>query len=240
LSISRRQLLTHTSGFGYASGDPDLVRWAKHTGRRDKELQGAIEQWNTPLKFAPGQGWYYGVGCDWAGQVLEQLTQRTLGAFMQERVFDPLGMNDTTLRPDALPHIQHRLVPTAHRDPETGELTSGEGSSRRVGAVDSGGAGLYTTAGDYAKLLRSLLASLAGQESSLQICDGPTNSHQMRKLGLTHDSLTVRKPLWLMTCSGLGYRIFRRTSPTLRTDFTPYLLRYLLCSNEAKHPVSHW
>lgn len=163
----RRQLLTHTSGFGYGSGDPDLIRWAKHTGRRESELKGDVEIWNTPLKFEPGQGWYYGTGCDWAGQVVEKLTKQTLGAFMQEHVFLPLGMNDTTFRPDALPHIQGRLVPTAHRDAKTGELASGERPSVREGAVDSGGAGLYSTAADYAKLLHSLLASLAGQDDAL-------------------------------------------------------------------------
>lgn len=166
---SRSHLLTHTSGFGYSSGDPDLKRWAKHTGRTEKELQGAaVESWNTPLKFAPGQGWYYGTGCDWAGQVVEQLTQQPLGAFMEAHVFQPLDMNHTTFRPDALPRAQHRrLVPTALRDPETGELASGTRPEVEEGAVDGGGAGLYTTAADYARLLHSLLASLAGEEERL-------------------------------------------------------------------------
>lgn len=163
-----RQLLTHTAGFGYAAADPDLGRWAKHAGRNEDDLKDNIERWNVPLKFAPGQGWYYGVGCDWAGQVVEKITKQTLGEFMAENLFKPLGMNDTTFHPESLAHIQDRLVPTARRDPETHDLTSGDRPSVTKGSADSGGAGLYTTAADFAKLLQSFLKALAGEETVLK------------------------------------------------------------------------
>ncbi|CAN8104362.1 unnamed protein product [Discula destructiva] len=166
--ITLRQLLTHTSGFGYANGDPDLIRWANHTGRKEEDLQGDAEAWNVPLKFAPGRGWYYGTGCDWAGQVVEKLTKQTLGEFMLDNIFQPLGMRSTTFNPDALPHIQDCLVPTASRDAGTGELISGDRPSTQEGTVNSGGAGLYTTAADFSKLLQSFLVSLAGQAGLLK------------------------------------------------------------------------
>lgn len=164
----RRQLLTHTTGFGYGNGDPDLARWAKHIGRKHEDLQGTIEAWNTPLKFTPGQGWYYGTGIDWAGQVLEKLTGQSLGAYMADKLFTPLGMHDTSFRrDDSLPphnagvrpgrRRRRLLVPTAYRDADTGELTSGDHPLPAEVQVESGGAGLYTTAADYARLLQALL-----------------------------------------------------------------------------------
>lgn len=162
-----RQLLTHTTGFGYDNGDPDLARWAKHIGRNHNDLRGSVEAWNTPLKFTPGQGWYYGSSIDWAGQVVEKLTAQTLGAYMAEHLFRPLGMNDTAFRRDALPHVQDRLVPTAYRDAETGQLASGDHFLPVEFEVESGGGGLYTTAADYARLLRALLRSSSGGDGAL-------------------------------------------------------------------------
>lgn len=162
-------MLTHTTGFGYGNGDPDLARWAKHVGRKHEDLQGTVEVWNTPLKFTPGQGWYYGSSIDWAGQVIEKLTGQTLGEYMAKNIFKPLGMKDTTFRRDALPHVQDRLVPTAYRDAETGELTSGDHPIPAEVKVDSGGGGLYTTAADYARLLQALLKASAGDGEFL--CD---------------------------------------------------------------------
>lgn len=164
-----RQLLTHTAGFGYVFADPDLTRWAKHIGRVEEDFKDIVEKWNSPLKFEPGQGWCYGVGPDWAGQIIEKLTGKTLGDFMAEKLFQPLGMNDTTFRPGSLSQVQQdRLISTAYRDAKTGILTSSEHPSSRIVSVDSGGAGLYTCAMDFAKLLQSLLKSSAGEDAVLK------------------------------------------------------------------------
>ncbi|KUI58331.1 Acyltransferase LovD [Cytospora mali] len=167
--ITLRQLLTHTVGLGYASGDPDLSRWAKHIGREESDLQDTLEIFNTPLKFTPGQGWYYGTALDWAGQVIEKITGKTLGEYMTEHLFKPLGMNDTGFRRDALPQVQDRTVPNSYRNEDKGELSSGDEpfSGPANPKVHSGGAGLYTTAADYARILQALLQSFAGGDSSL-------------------------------------------------------------------------
>lgn len=162
---AHRILLTHTAGFGYAGSDPDLVRWAKYVGRKQQDVAGTVEAWNLPLKFTPGQGWYYGASVDWAGQVVEKVTGQTLGDYMAAHVLAPLGMHDTTWRGHPLAHLgEDRIVPTAYRNADTGELAaSGPDLSPSVDPLPhSGGAGLCTTAADYAKLLRSLLQALAG------------------------------------------------------------------------------
>lgn len=163
--ITLRHLLTHTAGLGYAGGDPDYARWARHAGRApDEELRGTLAAWETPLKFPPGSGWYYGSAVDWAGQVVEAVSGRKLGEYMAEELFKPLGMGDSAFRRDELPHVRDRTVPSSRRDAATGELAAGEDPFPALaeGDVESGGAGLYTTAADYAKLLRALLGSLAG------------------------------------------------------------------------------
>ncbi|ROW00526.1 hypothetical protein VSDG_03219 [Cytospora chrysosperma] len=167
--ITLRQLLTHTVGLGYAGADPDLARWAKHTGRKESDLKDTLEAFTSPLKFTPGQGWYYGTGLDWAGQVIEKVTGRVLGVYMADHLFGPLGMGDTGFRRDLLPHVRDRTVPTSHRDADTGELTSGDEpfSSPANPRIHSGGAGLHTTAVDHAKLLQALLRSLAGSDGAL-------------------------------------------------------------------------
>lgn len=132
----------------------------------DDVLRGTIADWETPLKFTPGQGWYYGTAIDWAGQVVEKVTGKTLGAYMTERVLEPLGMRDTSFAWESL--AGDRLVPTAYRDPETGELATGARPDSTDGKVHGGGAGLYTTAADYARLLQALLLSSGGHGGVLR------------------------------------------------------------------------
>lgn len=176
-----RILLTHTAGFGYANADPDLNRWAKHVRREYKDVTGTLESWNLPLKFTPGQGWYYGTGIDWAGHVVEKITGQTLGEYMAAHVLRPLGMNDTTFRGHPLPHVRpERIVPTSYRNAETGELASGPELLPSSNEVHSGGAGLVTTAVDYAKLLQSLLQSLSGDGDGVLLLGKPTVDEMFR------------------------------------------------------------
>lgn len=164
-----RQLLTHTAGLGYVSEDPDLGRWTKHVGRKESDLTGTIEMYATPLKFTPGQGWYYGSGLDWAGPVIEKITGQTLGAYMAEHLFGPLGMGDTAFRRDILPQVRDRTVLSSHRDRDTGELAASDEAFpiHARPQFDSGGAGMYTTAVDYSRLLQALLRSLSGDDGAL-------------------------------------------------------------------------
>ena len=78
-------------------------------------------------------------------------------------------MDDTTFRRDSLPHVRDRTVPTSHRNADTGELATGDDVFLAAAnpKFDSGGAGMYTTAADHAKLLQALLRSLAGSEGAL-------------------------------------------------------------------------
>jgi len=159
--ITIRQLLTHTSGFGYDFFEADLQRWAKFTGTPSEIIGASKEGWNWPLVFAPGgEGrWAYGVGIDWAGVVLEHVTGQSLGQYMRENLFGPLGTKDTTFR--SMPvsdDLEARKVRLSFRNPEDGTLTVGEMPIRVDGFEhDSGGAGIWTTAEEYARVLVAVL-----------------------------------------------------------------------------------
>ena len=71
---------------------------------------------NTPLLFDPGERWEYGSNIDWAGQVVEGITGKRLGQVMHERVFAPLGMNDTAFALTA--DTRARLATMHQRQPD--------------------------------------------------------------------------------------------------------------------------
>ena len=151
--ITLRHLLTHTAGFGYEFWSEEIIRYQKATGvpsiitRQPAAL-------NTPLLFDPGERWEYGINIDWAGRMVEAVSGRRLGAYMQENIFEPLGMRDTAfkLRTDMrarLASIHQRgkddvLAPLAPDIPEEPEF-------------DRGGGGLYGTVGDYLQFVRLIL-----------------------------------------------------------------------------------
>lgn len=163
--ITLRHLLTHTSGLAYANGDPDLARWAAHTNRPSHaSLAGTLAQWTVPLKFAPGTGWCYGTGVDWAGYVLQCVTGQTLGAYMAQHLFAPLGMHHSSFHRRDVGEPAVVVVPTSYRDESSGELVRGDDFPwPETFEVEGGGAGLYTTAEDYAKLLAELVQEDGGR-----------------------------------------------------------------------------
>lgn len=127
------------------------------------------EEVSTPLRFAPGESWGYGVNTDWAGLVLEAVTGRTLNDYMGEHIFRPLGMSDSGFRRALLPQTAKRTVKAAMRDPKTGELSdAATWVMPSEHEVESGGGGLFTTAYDYATFLRGLLSSKVLKEETFK------------------------------------------------------------------------
>jgi len=212
-------LLTHTVGLGYDIADPDLRRWTKAVGRSITNLSFTLDGWNTPLKFPPGEGWFYGTAIDWAGQVLERITGQTLGDYMAEHIFKPLGIHETTFRPNAflggVADPLSRAVSCSFRDPGTGTVSMVPLPVPSDPPVDSGGAGLWTTTEDYAKMLQNLLKSrlddpkgLVSKESVNEMFRPQLNEvqHSMLK-SLTdtfHDDMIPEFPPGTAINHGLG------------------------------------
>jgi CubicO group peptidase (beta-lactamase class C family) len=145
--LTLRHLLTHTSGFCYDTWDGNMFRYSSATPATDPAKPG-------PLMFEPGTRWQYGQGVDWAGRLVEAVSGATLENYFQEKIFRPLGMQDTSY---ILPAAKFdRMVSRYHRD-EGGDLTQDERKMPTPPTAFNGGGGLYSTAGDYVRFMQMIL-----------------------------------------------------------------------------------
>lgn len=164
--ITLRHLLTHTTGLAYDLGEDVLMKWRRAVGKDLINMTWTLEGFSTPLLFAPGTSWVYGTGIDWAVLVLEHVTGQKISAYMSEHLFGPLGIAHTGFWPAEL---ATRAPPAAvpNRD-GGGGLVPAPSPVPDVHPVESGGAGLFSTTADYAKLLGAVLrgdALLLGADS---------------------------------------------------------------------------
>lgn len=151
--ITLRHLLTHTSGFGYEFLSEDLQRYQAACGIPEM-LSGKKAALQLPLLFDPGENWGYGIGLDWAGQVVEAVTGQSLGEYLAEHVIGPLGMTDTAFK--LTPQMRERLA-KIHQRGEDGNLIPLDLEMPQDAEFEMGGGGLYGTTGDYLKFVRMIL-----------------------------------------------------------------------------------
>jgi CubicO group peptidase (beta-lactamase class C family) len=121
-AIAIRDLLTNTSGIGYAFSDPSLAR-LNAAETPDAEL---------PLLHDPGAKWTYGSSTGVLGRVIERTSGKTLDAFFKSRIFDPLGMKDTFY---IVPADKHDRVVTQHATEPGGVRSERGGPTSAVHAA---------------------------------------------------------------------------------------------------------
>jgi CubicO group peptidase (beta-lactamase class C family) len=173
--ITIRDLLSHRSGitYGFLNSGPVGDAYRKD-GIADgltvmpTTLAEAIDKLAAaPLVSQPGAAWNYSLSTDVVGRVVEVVSGMPLDVFLRERVFTPLAMNDTGFD---VPDTKWSRFATVYapdgsggirpmKDPETfGNTVMSPGASYKPGKrYFSGGAGLTSTAGDYAKFCQMLL-----------------------------------------------------------------------------------
>ncbi|KAF8208488.1 beta-lactamase [Mycena galopus ATCC 62051] len=166
-AITLEMLLTHGAGINYSFTSPLIARWCATFSPPTPNTRKPVEAlFDYPLTYQPGSGWMYGAGVDWAGRIVERATDMSLSAYMQQRIFAPLGIADAAFypipstRPDLLP----RLVDRTPADPDAlGLAVMGAHASMNTQTLgDFGGHGLSMSGTDYAKVLRALLLNGGG------------------------------------------------------------------------------
>ena len=158
--VTTRHLLTHTAGFGYDFFNEHYSRLASDHGQ-PSVITASLASLRTPLLFDPGERWEYGSNLDWAGLVVEGVTGERLGDVLAARVFQPLGMEDTTFVLDD--RLRTRTA-TMHARAEDGSLAPMDGwELTPTPEVHMGGHGLYGTVGDYMRFIRMWLDDGRGE-----------------------------------------------------------------------------
>ncbi len=148
-----RQLLTHTSGFGYELFNADVVRWHEVTGTLGLVANGP-EMLTAPLVSDPGTRWEYGIGIDWVGAMIEAVSGQRLGEYFAEHLTGPLAMADTSYVPTA---SMSERVATMHVRLPDGSLMVFPLPAPEPDGHQGGGAGLFGTMGDFARFIRMIL-----------------------------------------------------------------------------------
>jgi CubicO group peptidase (beta-lactamase class C family) len=155
--ITIQDLLRHTSGLTYefrGDGPVQQAYAAAGIARRGQSNAGQVATLGTlPLLHQPGTRWEYSRSTDVLGRLIEVVAGQSLGDFLQARICGPLGMVDTAFH--VPPARQGRLAEAFARDPESGAANALL-DVRQPPEFESGGGGMVSTSGDYARFLQLL------------------------------------------------------------------------------------
>jgi len=164
-----REIMSHTAGFGYGLGDKHPVDKLY----REKQVLGStglhqmIERTaEIPLMYQPGTSWSYSSAVDIQGYIVEKLSGKPFGQFLQENVFAPLKMKDTGFYtgPAKSSRLAAVYVGEVVNEKPTGKIVQADdlfGSKMpdysKPPAMESGGGGLVSTTMDYARFCQMML-----------------------------------------------------------------------------------
>lgn len=171
--ITIHDLLTHTAGISYgtdafvasryeAKGLGPSAGWGWYTADKSEPICTTMERLaSLPFVSQPGEAFVYGYNTDILGCVVERASGIPLDRFIRERITGPLGMTDTYF---FLPKEKRSRLVTVYAVDSAGRLLRApDGPKGQGDYVDgprqnfSGGAGLVSTARDYARFLQMIL-----------------------------------------------------------------------------------
>ncbi len=162
--ITIRDLLRHTSGLTYDFIDPGPVgkilrqELAPEIGEGAGTLADFVAKLGgLPLAAQPGSAFVYGMSTDVLGYLVQVVSEQPFEQFMEERIFEPLGMVDTAFW---VPPEKLERLTTLYAAGEDGKVQPAVRpyfrGYREPPSLPAGGAGLVSTADDYARFLRML------------------------------------------------------------------------------------
>ena len=150
-----QDLLRHTAGLTYEFlGDSPVQRQygqVKIASRERSNAEFSQTLAALPLQFQPGSTWAYSRATDVLGRLVEVISGQTLGQFLQQEIFAPLGMVDTGFV--VPPAQQHRIAEPFAHDPDGG-VPMKVLDPKQALAMEGGGGGLMSTTLDYARFLQ--------------------------------------------------------------------------------------
>jgi len=169
-NITFRDLLTHSSGIDYpAIGTRRMnaiytkAKVPSGLGHFDADLLTEMKKLaKLPLAFQPGEKWQYGLNADLLGCLIQVISKLSLDEFFQKNIFEPLGMKDTYF---IVPSAKMNRLPAVYTEDSDGHIIPWGHNFRDIDPdyplintrFFSGGAGLSSTAWDYAIFLQMLL-----------------------------------------------------------------------------------
>lgn len=195
--ITMRQLFTMTSGLTYNTNTDAFRKARELTGGKMDTLQVIKCLASDPLAFEPGERWNYSLSHDVLAAVVEVISGRKFRYYVKENIFDPLDMNDSFYHNDTVLDRmaeQYRYVDD-RKDGDVvkaqfsgigadgGIVNEGKGNSLIFGSeYDSGGAGITTSVGDYAKFAQALALKGKGVNGERILSEGTVDLMRANQL----------------------------------------------------------
>lgn len=163
--ITVRDLLTHTAGLAYGIGDEHPVEkrlaadvWgpvARDRGLTLRDLARLVSE--RPLVHQPGTHWRYSIGIDLLGALVEEVSGMPFAGFLEQRLFGPLGMDETWF---TVPEAERDRLASVYTPSDVGLEPSPDPpilSYEQADAHPNGGGGLVSSAADYLSFAQMLL-----------------------------------------------------------------------------------
>jgi CubicO group peptidase (beta-lactamase class C family) len=158
--ITIKHLFTHTSGFIYDFGESPVEKLVRAAKLPEAASLGdfVTRLSRVPLAHEPGERFTYGLSTDVLGALVEKVSGRPFGEFLEQRLFRPLGMKDTGF---VVPEAKLGRLARIYEKGEDGKLRPAEPLFGIVPGpgpkLEAGGAGLFSTTADYARFMQMLL-----------------------------------------------------------------------------------
>ena len=164
-AMTIRDLLSHQSGltYGFQGGPVEAGYFAREVYRagtmRGRDLRSMVERLaELPLKFSPGEHWNYGLSADVCGFLVEVMSGQRFDEYLQEQIFEPLGMIDSGFH---VASAKHQRLAANYEAGADGQLRQtdlfGADEFLEPPTFLSGGGGLVSTAQDYWRFCQLLL-----------------------------------------------------------------------------------
>ena len=214
-----RHILSHSAGFSYGFIEPEsVIDQAYLQGGLNVLADSSIELEEfcdrvarLPLAYEPGTSWRYSVATDVCARLVEVLSGMAFDEFLQQRIFEPLGMPDTDfwVPPEKASRFITQYSPTDLFDPmkpglvKVDDPVTGQYNKKR--ALLSGGGGLVSTVADYVKFLQMIVGG--GERQGVRLLKAATL--ELMRTNQLATGVSVAFPMWAMpgTTFGLGFAL---------------------------------